>query len=62
MLFQEARILWEVSGNARKSTTIKTLNIHSNSGVFRANLFCISIIIDCLRDYFSVLSILVKFD
>ena len=28
----------------------KILNIHSNSGLFRANVRCFSIIIDCLRD------------
>jgi len=38
-----------MQGNQRQS---KTLNIHSKSGLFRANAHCFSPIIDCLRDYF----------
>lgn len=35
-----------------KKTAIKKLNIYLKSGLFRANSFCILIIISCLRDYF----------
>ena len=41
----------EIQGYQRLS---KMLNIHSRSRLFRANVRCFSIIIDCLRDSFWV--------